>query len=230
MDRTRRRAERESEDPSEEPARLSALMRAGELRPWQLKLAARLGSRAARIVMDHDEPEEPITDLVLRPGVSGRSGLIRVWCAILRPLLKLYRVKGPAQRTIEAAEAWVACPCADHERSAERAADKTRAGHPTSASPRAWARWSVQTGWDVWWDYDSAVYSLEWLCADLGDLAGARGSARDQRQALRSLVDPAEDHWSLPKVCPESLREALRAELLPWLLAESDPLTDRVWG
>lgn len=125
MDETIRDAERlasSSGDPSDEAQALVARQRAGQLEPARLKLAAFFEHPAARVALDLGPPDawarkDPDAWVgALRP--AGQAWLVAVAHAATHVLLRRWTTWFPtrAQPTIalQAVEAWLACPCAEH--------------------------------------------------------------------------------------------------------------------
>ncbi len=188
-----------------EAALVRERLRLGLVDEPRLRLAARLGHGASRLVLgllDDRPPGDVRRRLAALDHDLGRSGpeaVVRAAIALARSRVRLWghtRASGSAAdrarllAALDAAVAWVRCPCDLHvAEAAEAVAPAERAVQGLRART---AR--------------SAYYALR----------AARVVAEPGYRVLGLEYEPAQDH--------EAIWEALRAELVPWLVAHGDPL------
>ena len=189
-----------------EAALLRERLRLGVIGEPRLRLAAAIGHAASGLLLG---PRAPAGDLRRRlaaiDGELGRAGpetVVRAAIALARSRVRLWghtRASGSRSdrasllAALEAAEAWVRCPCDAHlADAAETVAPAERAVQGLRART---AR--------------SAYYALR----------AARVVVEPNYRVLGLEYEPAQD--------AEALRQALRAELVPWLVGHADPVAAR---
>ncbi|MBX3471712.1 MAG: hypothetical protein KF878_33065 [Planctomycetes bacterium] len=141
----------------DEAARLQALARAGELRPGALEIAAYCGHEAARLIAVAPAPTslEYWVRGLERWGTTPLVVAALAAAALVAPAWRESPLDAdPVERALEAARAWVACPCRAHEDAAfaaGHAADRVADGAgPAAARTRAaiqvasYAAWSAR--------------------------------------------------------------------------------------
>lgn len=157
---------------------LGARLRAGELDPARLDLLLHLGDPAARLAAGGgpagEEPDPQPWVKELRRW--GKEPCVRAACAITGAALPLEEAAHPEdgrrRRALEAAGAWLACPCDDHRRAAKGQATRTPDGAASWTAEAAGARSEA-------WAHFASYAAREALI-----VLGARGV----REAVRAAV------------------------------------------
>ncbi|MCO5165050.1 MAG: hypothetical protein M9894_01615 [Planctomycetes bacterium] len=218
---------RQTGAPEDEAAWLVARVRAGALPPERLRLAARLGHRAAGLAVGAAAEPLPTCEGEMVPWLRrviapvGLEPLVRVAVVMLRALLARLPdapwIEVNARPALEAAEAWCACPCPDH---AARAAEEARRARVRCDAADDASAWTGEQGWssDVVEHAHEVVASIA-IDAGLFEGPGARyGWPAD---AEGRLLDASEFMVGLPANDPPAARElsaAIAKALIAWAL------------
>jgi hypothetical protein len=164
----------------------------GLLHPERLDLAAHVGHPPARAALGlAGEPAPPLRPGAQRLFVWGQAACVRAACAAARAVLER---GGPgadeARRAIEAAEAWLACPCPQHYAAGE-AFNRRRGELPG---------WAWQTVTAAHCPPRACWHHIEALDAAATALGGGddAGSRRRGVGAVRATVRRALVAWALP--------------------------------
>lgn len=237
--REQERRWKESNLPADEASYLLARVRAGELSPQRLELAARLDHPAARIALgsmapalfDPDSEQDPFED---------DEAAVRAAIAAARFVLPPKSAE--ARHALAAAEAWARCPCAAHAEAAHSSALVAQSQVPfairvreaeggsglvaayraaTHASDPGTSRRPSRTA------IDAALHALRvkaigpvatWVSGTAEELMGAFQRGEDLLEAMHdAFVGGAPD-------APARLRGVIRDEVVPWCLGYGDPL------
>lgn len=228
MDHRTRDLERcaQTGDVSAEVLLLRRRVRAGELSPEGLSLAAFLGHPASRELLGHEAPEVPAgyQDWLERLRPRGPEVVMRVSVAaagrvvpLLGSLLLTSDAEHP-QPVLDAAAEALICPCLPHVRdvlhAAQRCEDARRRLDAVQLDRQREAAVSACTSLaQLFSDPDSAWEVMHH--ARLGAFAAAQ-------------PDPGADHDTLPGEAGRLIKDAVRAEVVPWALGYSDPVRERV--
>lgn len=239
---------RESGSEADEAAFLHARVRAGLLKLEALERAELLGHAAASNALDAlvevrrkkggkrgdrgsrktRRPTNPPAEQDHHGGVFwvigleawGREACVRAAVALARLALpvmaELPHESRLSLRAIEAAEAWVVDPTADAERLAGQQAGLVTRATTLAGSAAVCARLAAEAASDIVAERGPGV---DFMGGDQGAArrAGAGEAALDAASsALRAGFDARQ------------IKEALRADLVPWVLANSDPVRERV--
>lgn len=241
------RAWRESGADADEAAFLGARVRAGLLKLEALERAEALGHAAASLVLDAlvgvrrkkagkrgdrgkcktRRPPNPPAEQDHHGGVFwviglegwGREACVRAAVALARLTLPVMagipHEARLALRAIEAAEAWVVDPTDAAERLAGRQAGLVTGAATPAGSAAACARLAAEAASDFVAERGPGVAFMG------GDMEAARQTGAGEAaldaasSALRAGFDASQ------------IKEALRADLVPWLLRYSDPVRER---
>ena len=230
---------------------LLARQEAGLLAPERLAAAAALGDPAARQALEAGPPGPPDLLAALTPVIRlGQEACVRAALAAARAVLPAFEERLASEprprRALAAAEAWLLCPCEPHAAEAARAAEAawllcdqggrqqdpilavtwaqsfpdpalslSAAAVASAAGAAAFAcrarepivaEWAVQAA-------ESAAESLG--AARLGPRAAAAAAAGGGRTAGMALA-------ALRGQGAEAILEAVREELVPWLLGPGE--------
>jgi hypothetical protein len=191
-------------------------VRAGDLDPDGLRLAAYLGDPGAREALGADAPAAPpdLGDWAVGIAPSGagardpwtREALARVAAAAARAALPAWEEQHPndrlPRRTVEAIEEWILCPCEDHAEAALHCSRSTRE--------------EEGTGW------------LERILEALPPREALLAVQRAARIPLSPAAMPSVVMCAARATSEETIRAAIREALLPWALGLGDPLRARV--
>jgi hypothetical protein len=205
---------------TDEVAWLRARLRSGRLERERLELAAWLGHPAAREVAGPD-----VRDFHAPPHAFPATGPL----AELRGgIAALNRVLAPDERSpVELAEDWLACPCEEHAAAAQERHDRLSTELDEEGSPLSQAvvflLGSVVDGLssEPLGELDDDSPEARLMKAILGDIPPSTYCAMDV--LFRAMTGGAEQGTSV-----DAVLEAVRAELVPWLLGHSDPVRERV--
>lgn len=194
------RAWREAGDVASEARWLRARLRAGELDPARVELAAGLGHPAAARVLDRTPGRPDLAELAAALAAGGREACVRavVGLAWMQPV-QAPPFEGPNDRLLEvldALDAWAAEPTPEREASAAAAGEA--------------AAEAAQEGWYAGRASAIALRAC-WAIAEPGLHA---------RHAEDALAESAGDE--------ASRRAWVRDEVAPWALGERDPAAERV--
>jgi hypothetical protein len=216
---------------SDEVAWLRGRLRAGLISADRVRLAAHLGDAASAAVLGGDAPE--IDDAAAWADATGDWGLeacIRFALAVARSTVPAGSAAHPA---LDAADAWLSCPCEAHRSNVRELALQQENG-----VVRAALGWAEVTRERLIADQETAAARAR----ELVRLANkAKGKDRDEaREELvanraRELVEQA-GNWLADPACAaavravtlaldpparpdvDRLREALRRDVVPWAL------------
>ena len=207
---------RETGAEEDEVALLAERLRAGRLDAASARLAALLGCPRATRAVGAVAGERSLPALAVHLGHGGPVTLGRAVIAAARATSGAWRDEGappeaPArfERALAAAEAWVVCPCDQHE---DAAVDEGRAAIPLAGlgalahDPAGRAPWAL-------------AGELACCAAELPSLYDADDPAGFV--TLSGLDEAA------GLVGVDALRRALRDDLVPWLLGHGDPVAVR---
>jgi hypothetical protein len=189
-----------------------ARVRVGDLEQSMLELAAYLGHEGNRAALGSKAPDmvKSFEDLSsFGPTVLIRAAVVAA--DLVQPLWRGLTDDDPAP-AIQAARAWLACPCDEHADRALRHSGAT-ASRPVNLSPgysaaRASSAAGCQAAGSAW----AASRGKEERVASL-----ALGSVRAASTALSAWDDGVERLWA-----------GVAAELIPWALGYRDAVRERV--
>lgn len=211
--------------PEEGVIYFRARMRAGDLSPDRLKLAAYLGDEAARRALGVSEVRIPpeIQRWVRVLACWGHEALIRTLLVTARWNLEKWEGLVWDRRprsAIESTEAWLRCPCPSHARVASASAGEASQALVDLSDVL------------IWYHKDplerNAMYRVLSLVAENAARAAelaARGPKTDLRQAadetVRSVIECLTSKGMFLRSVELQMREAIARELIPWALAPS---------
>jgi len=234
VDHRTRDLERSSQagDAAAEVLLLRRRLRAGDLRPDGLSLAAFLGHPASRELLADEAPEVPAgyqdwlqelrprgPEVVMRASLAAASRV----AALLEPLLRTSDAEHPQPILDATAEALV-CPCLPHMGSVLQAAqaceDARRAPHAVQLDRQREAAISASTS----------------IALLFGDPDGPWEVMHHARLAAFAAVQPdsaahedgGADPDTLPGKAGRLIKDAVRGELVPWALGYGDPVRMQV--
>jgi hypothetical protein len=213
-------------DVSAEVLLLRRRLRAGDLSPEGLSLAAFLGHSASRELLGPEAPEVPAgyQDWLERLRVRGPEVVMRASVAAagrVVPLLAPLLLTGDAEHphpVLGAAEDALVCPCLPHVRdvlyAAQRCEDARRRPDAVQLDRQR----------------EAAVSSCTSLALLFSDPDGAWEVMHHARLGAFAAAqpDPGADHETLPGEAGRLIKDAVRAELVPWVLGYGDPVRLRV--
>ena len=238
---------RESGNETDEAAFLRARVRAGLLKLEALERAEALGHGAATLALDalvempHKKagkrgdrgkrktrrPTNPSNEHDHHGGVFwviglegwGREACVRAAVALARLTLpivaRLPHEARLALRAIEAAEAWVVDPTAEAERLAGHQAGLVTGAATPAGAAAGCARLAAEAASDFVAERGPGV---DFMGGDV-DAARRTGAGEAALDAASSALRAGFD--------ASQVREALRADLVPWVLGYSDPIRER---
>ncbi|MEZ6185570.1 MAG: hypothetical protein R3F62_11240 [Planctomycetota bacterium] len=120
MDEQLRGLSRGGDDPEQAARYLRAALRAGEVDPERVALAAHLGHPAARRALDRVDPPASLRAWILDFRAFGQQVFVRMQCAALGAALPADRARREALgRILAACEAWATDPCPDTQQTVE---------------------------------------------------------------------------------------------------------------
>lgn len=225
MDDRLRRLERAavSGDPEARARLWQARVRAGQLTTQQMQLAALLGDPTAREVSRLPNPDA-FADWVRLLTGGGKETCVRAVVAAAKVDLEGADGSelGLASLPLQAAEAWIECPCLAHARDARTAAEATWAINLRRRPAARTAAWAAETA-------GRPTLSRAASAA----LFGVLGLPRVHRDAYGSealTLGPRHSRRSEEEA--NQVRAGIVGELLPWLQESSAPLrpTERSTG
>ncbi|MCO5169417.1 MAG: hypothetical protein M9894_23990 [Planctomycetes bacterium] len=181
-DTTRRDLERRARqgDPTAAARALSARVRAGALTDERLRLAALVGDAAARLALGPAAPAEPADADGLAAALQGFGveAVVRATVAATRAVTAVADPRAGwdlarARRAMDAAEAWLACPCDAH---VEAARAVGQAGDEDPAYAELAPAWAVLGPASA--RLLAAEVALNTAAGELGDAVMRRGLRR----------------------------------------------------
>lgn len=212
-------------DRSAEVLLLRRRLRAGDLSPEGLSLAAFLGHPASRELLAPEAPEVPAGyqdwleqlrprghEVVMRASVAAARRV----ASLLAPLLRGSDAEHP-QPILDAAEEALVCPCLPHVASVLRAAQACAEARRRPEAVRLDREREAAV---------SAATSIALLFADPDSAWEVMHHARLAAFAA-VRADPGADQDTLPGRAGHVIKDALGAELIPWALGYGDPVRAR---
>lgn len=243
--RTLERTWQETNSVDDEEAYLRHALRRGVIDPDELELVSHLGHPAAcRITAAPKRPPSTSVEALVfwTTRILARWGerpALRALVAQLRRSLGTTAVD-PSHSAVVACdrtEAWLLCPCHDHRRLARGHRDAVEGGRREQVEA---ARWDRQAYRDAL-ARTAASFLLQLV--DNSDDRACKAGIREivscstmllgvavyptrWRSADSPLFEPALEPSELQPMI-EDLKDAVRAELVPWVLERGDPLEQR---
>lgn len=223
MDQRTRDLERSAQtgDATAEVVLLRRRVRAGDLSPERLSLAAFLGHLASRELLGREAPSVPAgyqdwleplrgrgPEVVMRASVAAASRVV----PLLGSLLLTSDAEHP-QPVLDAAEVALVCPCLPHVRAVLHAAQGCEDARRRPAA--------VQLDRQR----EAAVSACTSLALLFGDPDSAWEAMHHARLSAFAAVepDPGAEHDTLPGEAGRLIKDAVRAELVPWALGIEPP-------
>lgn len=206
---------KETGSVEDEDAYLRERVRIGDLTQDKLELAAYLGHQAARRYLGEQAPQAPekLENFVGHLKSWGKETLVRSIVAAALTCLHLWEKQLPEdhrpQLAINAAIAWILCPCENHEKAARTAAEAAKAAAEASGLPN-----DMGDGKAAWTGARGAAWAAEAVDGTVANAAWA---------AARGAVWI--DNWT-PPAC--QVKQAITDALTPWALGYSDPVRESV--
>lgn len=190
----------------DEAALLLARVRAGDLAPDQLTLAAYCGHEAARRLLGEEAPTAP--DVHQREGLLrwamglrrwGREACVRAAVGAAEVVQPLWERacpgRGEPALALQAARAWLTCPCSDHARQAEgrgeqawEIGDEVAASRGATMAARAASAAASETARE-WSEHDGGgMLLVALLTVRTAKGKGRKGAAAAIEAANRELI------------------------------------------
>ena len=210
--------------PADETAYLKARLEAETLCRETLALAAYLGHATASEVLGSEAPYEDQDLVRWIEGLSRwpKPAWVRAGAAAARAVLPRWAAQNPGDRrpqaAIAAAEAWLRDPSEAHRQAAERAAETlSEKGGGSDGLPEG-------GGGGATFDADMGLMVAVDLAAEAAHLAADTGDLKDlaEKAILAEIAHGARSRAGLDE--GPTLREVIRAALVPWLLGYAEPL------
>jgi hypothetical protein len=226
---------------ADEEAWLQARLRAGELEPWRVEVAAHCAHPAAVALLGVD-PALPATIEVLQPpggryrvqsrvspttqwaqrlGRWGREPLVRALVSFARRVQADWLPGagvGDLERTLRAVEDWLVCPCPDHARVAHDGRIQ---------SGRGWGHVRPIRAMRAGMLGEVAALAIGLPLEGL-EVPRTLDGPRTRLQELLDIVSPFPGQRGRPRDTPEAIFALLASEVIPWALRTADPVADRV--